>query len=147
MDPKWHIRFLGLARHVAGWSRDPSTKVGAVITKGKRIVSLGYNGFPQGVDDSPERYNNRETKYKMIVHAEKNAILFAGVPLTGCTLYTWPFPPCSPCAGMIIQAGINRVIAPHPSEDHLTRWGTDFILAGQMFDEAGVLLELYTPTD
>src|SRR3990172_2103187 len=80
----WDSRFLRLAEFVAQWSKDPNTKVGAVIVDGThRIVSLGFNGFPRGVDDD-ERLRNRELKLKLMVHAEMNAILFAGRALDGC---------------------------------------------------------------
>ena len=72
----WDKRFLDLAEHVAGWSKDPSTQVGCVIVNDKRVVvGLGYNGFPRGVEDTPERLNDRPTKYLMVQHAEVNAIL------------------------------------------------------------------------
>ena len=71
---KWDRRFMEMARLVASWSKDPSSKVGAVITRGKFVVSVGFNGFPQGVVDSEERLTNRELKYPMILHAEINAI-------------------------------------------------------------------------
>ena len=102
---KWDRRFLELAKTVAGWSKDPSTKVGAVITIGNRIVSLGYNGFAAGVDDSVERYQDRDFKYAAVLHAEENAMLFARGDIRGCIIYTWPMPPCSRCAAKLIQAG------------------------------------------
>ena len=75
---KWDLRLLGLAKHVAEWSKDPSTKVGAVIADQKhRVLSLGFNGFARGVKDLAQRLDDRETKYDMIIHAERNAILFA----------------------------------------------------------------------
>lgn len=138
----WDRRFLGLAQHVAAWSKDPSTKVGAVITRGRRIVSLGYNGFPAGVEDHKERYDDRETKYKMIVHAERNAIIFAQQDLTGCTLYTTPFMPCSACTGFVIQAGIKRVVAPRLPDELRGRWSEDMEVSKTMFHEAGVELVL-----
>jgi dCMP deaminase len=141
MNAKWDGRLLGLANHVSTWSKDPSTKVGAVITRGNRIVSVGYNGFPQGVKDHPGRYEDREMKYKIIVHAERNAIIFAAQDLTGCTLYTTPFMPCSTCAGIVIQSGIKRVVAPELPGGLKERWGKDVDIAQQMFFEAGV--ELY----
>src|SRR5690242_18395881 len=101
---KWDRRFLDLAKFVAQWSKDPSTKTGAVITRGREVVSVGYNGFPRDVEDAPERYNDRELKYKLIVHCERNALLFAKQDLSGCTLYTYPFMSCTPCAGMVIQS-------------------------------------------
>jgi dCMP deaminase len=138
----WDSRFLDLARLVATWSKDPSTQTGAVITDWRhRLISVGYNGFARGVDDCAERYANRETKYKMIVHCERNAILFAQRPLDGCTLYTWPFMSCAACAAMVIQAGIKRCVAPVlPAGDLFDRWSADFLLARLMFDEAGVEL-------
>ncbi len=141
---KWDIWFLGLAKYTSTASKDPSTKTGAVIVDSdNRVVSLGYNGFPKGVDDSQERLNNRELKYKMIVHCERNAMLFAQRSLANCTLYTWPFMSCSVCAAMVIQSGIKRVVAPQAPADKLTRWGEDFELATTLFTEAKVDLELY----
>lgn len=136
----WDERFLGLARHVAEWSKDPSTKVGAVIidTK-KRIVSLGFNGLPRGLEDSPKRLDDRGLKYQMTVHAEHNAVLFADRSLESCTLYTWPLPPCSRCAAFIIQVGISRVVSPPVAGN--PRWAEDCALAEEMFREAGVILE------
>lgn len=146
MSDKWDRRFLELARHVAGWSKDPSTQTGAVVVDdARRGVSLGYNGFPRGVDDSPERYQDRDTKLRMVVHCERNAILFAQRDLTGCTLYTWPFMSCAPCAGMVIQAGIKRVVAPRASDELAARWARDLEVAYWMFLEAGVVVSLVEP--
>lgn len=109
----WDLRFLAMAAHIAEWSKDPSTQVGAVITRPDRtVVSLGYNGFSRGVFDGPARYADRDFKYEAIVHGEMNAILTARESLYGCTLYTWPLPPCSRCSAMIIQTGIKRVVSP-----------------------------------
>lgn len=136
----WDERFLRLAQHVSTWSKDPSTKVGAVIADGKnRIVSLGYNGFPRGIADTSERLTDRETKYRLVVHAERNAILFASRSLSACTLFTWPFMPCSQCAAMVIQAGVSKVVAPSYSP---ARWYVDHNLAHTMFKEANVELVL-----
>jgi dCMP deaminase len=137
---KWDNRFLRLAEHISLWSLDPSTKCGAVIIDPrKRIISLGYNGLPQGVADTPERLNVREMKYKVIVHCERNAIIFAQRDLTGCTLYTWPFMSCSVCAAMVIQSGISRVVAPQSDNP---RWVDDFIISSELFAEAGVQVDL-----
>lgn len=138
----WDGRFVGLAQHIANWSKDPSTQVGAVLTRGKFVVSVGYNGFPPGVADTPERLSNREVKYKLILHAEENAILTAKQDLAGCTVYTWPLQPCSRCTAKLIQAGVARIVAPPPSDDHVERWGEDFALSRQMCAEAGVELVL-----
>lgn len=138
---KWDIRFLKLAEHVATWSKDPSTKVGAVIVNPfKRVVSLGYNGFPAGTSDDEALYNDRAKKYERIVHGEMNAILFAKGDLFMTTLYTVPFMPCSRCAAMIIQAGIVRVVAPFNDNP---RWIESFKLTEELFNEAGVKLDLH----
>ena len=107
---KWDERYINLAKHIADWSKDPSTKVGAVIADDKgRIVSLGFNGFPQKISDN-ERLNDRDEKYNVIVHAEANAILFANKDLSGYTIYTYPFQPCSRCAGLIIQSELKELL-------------------------------------
>lgn len=137
----WDFRFLRLAREVSSWSKDPSTQVGAVIIDdNNRVVSIGYNGFPRSIEDD-ERLNNREEKYKIIVHAEMNALLFANRSLEKCTLYTYPFMPCPRCASMLIQSGISRVVSPENSH---TGWEEDFKTSRQMFAEAGVFLHEYS---
>lgn len=139
---KWDSRFLDLARHVSTWSRDPSTKVGAVIVRPDRTVaSLGFNGFPRGVDDAPERYADRETKLRFVCHAEPNAILTAHERLHGCSIYTVPFPPCCECAKLIVQAGIKRVVAPSTPPEIRARWADSLDAADVMFREAGVEVE------
>lgn len=141
----WDEWFLGLAEYVSTRSKDPSTKVGAVIVdQDHRFVSMGFNGLPRGVSDTPERLNNREIKYKMIVHAERNAIIFAQQNLKNCRIYTWPFMPCAACASMIIQSGITEVIAPRSDNP---RWLEEFKLSKESFDEAGVTLTLYNPKE
>lgn len=135
---KWDQRFLSLAEFIAGWSKDPSTKVGCVIAdKDNRIVSLGYNGLPTGVSDSSERLMDRELKYALTVHAEVNAILFAG-SVKGCTLYVWPLPPCSQCAAKIIQAGIARVVSIDHQHESAARWAVSNSLAIELFNEVGI---------
>jgi dCMP deaminase len=137
---KWDSRFLDLSEFISSWSKDPSTKVGAVITdNNNRIISVGYNGFPQDIVDDG-RLEDRETKYKIIVHGEMNAILFANRSLHDCTLYTYPFMPCPRCAGMVIQTGISRVV----SYNHMPeRWANEFEVSKQLFQEAGIELVLY----
>ena len=140
---KWDTRFLNLADFVSTWSKDPSTKVGSVITdEYNRIVSVGYNGFPRGIDDDA-RLKNREEKYKMIVHAEMNAILTAARDLSGCTIYTTPFLPCSNCATHIIQAGIKRVVAPINKEP---RWEENLKLSESILKEAELSVITYLHT-
>ena len=133
----WDRRFINLAEHIAGWSKDPSTKVGAVIVDGKRrVISMGYNGFPRGLSDDG-RLNYRDTKLALTLHAEANAILFAKCDLVGATIYTWPMMPCSHCASLIIQSGINRVVSIPNSNP---RWQESFEISQIVFEEAAVSL-------
>ena len=136
---KWDNRFLELAKLIGSWSKDPSTQVGAVIADdNNRILSIGYNGFPKGVEDSEKRLFEREEKYAIIVHAEANALMFANKSVEGCTIYTWPFEPCSRCAGLIIQSGIKRVVSViHPEK----RWEKNFTISRQLFKEANIPVE------
>ena len=139
---KWDLRFLELAKLVSTWSKDPSTQVGAVVVdKEKRVVSLGYNGLPKNVQDSEERLNDRDLKLKLIIHAELNAIQFARQNLSGCTLYTHPFMPCSVCASHVIQSGITRVVSLlEPKE---SKWAESILLSNKIFKESGVEVCLY----
>lgn len=141
---EWDLEFLSLAKRISKRSKDPSTKVGAVITNGKRIVSTGYNGLPQKMVDTKDRLDNRELKYRIIIHGEINAILFAQRDLTDHTLYTWPFMPCSNCASIVIQAGITRVVSLLNNNE---RWKEAFLLTEESFRESGVELVLYTEED
>ena len=137
---KWHTRFLDLAKLISEWSKDPSTKVGAVIAdENNRIISLGYNGFPAGIEDNC-RLENREDKYKIIVHAECNALLFSNRDVENCVIYTYPFMPCPRCAGLIIQKGIKTVV----SYDYIPqRWQQDFEITKKLFEESNIKLYLY----
>ncbi len=138
---KWDRRFLALARGVAAYSHDPSTQTGAVIVDDQGLVmATGYNGFPIGVNDDPKRYADRPLKYELVVHCETNAIVLARRDLRGCTLYTWPFMSCSRCAGVVIQAGIKRCVAPVIPARLVERWSQNMALSTMMFAEAGVEL-------
>ena len=134
----WVLHFLRHAQLVSEMSKDPSTKVGAVIvTEGKFIKSTGYNGFPVGIKDD-SRLHTRETKYEMIIHAEINAILTAGChgkSVKGDTLYVWPMPPCQRCASQIIQSGIKRIVSYHPDNE---RWLESCNQGDKLFEEAGI---------
>ena len=137
-SPTWIHRFLRLASHIASWSKDPSTQVGAVIVHPvtRVILGLGYNGFPRSVEDHPDRLNNRPVKYSMIVHAEVNAILNASTSVRGAFLFL-TYPPCNECAKLIIQSGIERVYAYKTTDE---RWLAAIATTQTMFDEAGVML-------
>lgn len=141
MNEKWDRRFLTLAKQIAGWSKDPSTKVGAVIADKKRIVSLGYNGFATGCEDSRTRLAIRELKYPRIIHAEVNAIIWARGHQEGCTIYTYPFMPCSSCASVVVNAGITRVVSFLNVQN--PRWTESFRISNEIFNEANVKVDLY----
>jgi dCMP deaminase len=129
---------MELARMISVLSNDPSTKVGAFIGKGQNPISFGYNRFPKGVAETPERLNDRPVKYAMVLHAEASAILNAGRDgCSGATLYV-TLPPCCECAKLIIEAGIKRIITLAPTQDQLERWGKSFDYSGTMLSEAGV---------
>lgn len=136
---KWNDRFLSLAHEIATWSKDPSTKVGAVIVRpDKTIASVGYNGFPRGTDDT---YGAREEKLLKTVHAELNAILSAREPLHGYTIYVTPLCPCANCAAAIIQAGITNVV--YEMGSIRPEWQDSFLASGKLFIQAGVEAHRY----
>lgn len=138
VSDKWDRRFIELARFVADWSKDPSTKVGAVIVRPDRTVAaVGFNGFPRGVLDHSERYDHRPTKYEMVVHAEMNSILNTRESLEDYTLYVTPLPPCSQCAAAIIQRGITRVVV-LAKKDLPPNWAEKWAVSKTMFAEAHV---------
>jgi dCMP deaminase len=139
MTTEWDARFMRLALEVASWSKDPSTKVGCVLVKDKKVVSTGYNGFPKNLSDDLERLVNREEKYEITVHAEVNAVTTAalhGVSTEGCAAYV-TFNPCSRCAAVLINAGINAVYS-YAGAEIPERWLVNFILASKILAEAGV---------
>jgi dCMP deaminase len=136
---KWDKRFMELADHISTWSYDPNTKVGCVIVDDRnRILSVGYNGFPRGVEDDPYRYENRELKHLYVAHAERNALDNYPHSVEGCTMYA-ALLPCNECAKSIIQRGIKKVVTYRP-----TRSGQGFHweITQTMFREAGVELQL-----
>ena len=130
---KWDLRFLEMSELVSSWSKDPSTKVGSVIVDNdRRVISLGYNGFPKGVADN-DRLNDREEKYKIVVHAERNALLFANTNVKNCSIFTYPFMPCP-----------IRVVSFQSNNE---RWEKDFEISRKMFQEADIQLLEYEHTD
>lgn len=148
MSERWDRHWMKIAIEHAAMSKDPSSQVGAaIIGPHKETRSLGFNGFPSGILDLPERYEMREIKYQYIIHAEMNAILLSakiGTPTFGCTMYL-PFGgPCSRCAVCIIQAGISEVVC-YPLSTLPERWLTDMTVARTMFEEAGVKVRELEP--
>ena len=134
----WDVKFIGLARHVASWSKDQSTKVGCVIVgPTKDVRTLGYNGFPRNVNDDIKERHERPAKYFWTEHAERNAIYNAastGVPLSECTAYTTLFP-CADCARAMIQSGIKTVVTYTPDWND-SKW--QFGEVRDMLEEAGM---------
>lgn len=137
----WNKRFLDMACLFASWSKDPSTKVGCVIVdEDHNLLSAGFNGFPRGVADDRRLYD-RETKLKLVVHAEANAVAAAarnGHSLKGSVAYI-TLPPCAQCAALLIQAGMCRVV--FLSGTKPSKWEADWELAQGLLTEAGVQFE------
>ena len=140
MNADWDKRFIGLAEHVACWSKDPSTKVGAVIVNDKKqVLAMGYNGFPRGVHDHEERYADRKIKLQLVAHAERNALDNAFMDVEGATLYSTLYP-CTDCAKGIIQRGIRKVVTPKVEDSRYQHFNFD--TSALMFKEAGVEVEI-----
>jgi dCMP deaminase len=143
----WDDYFMAVALLSAQRSKDPSTQVGAcIVNRQKRIVGVGYNGFPTGCSDDTLPWCREgdylDTKYPYVCHAELNAILNS-VPgnLTNCIIYTALFP-CNECAKVIIQAGIQEVV--YLSDKYAD---TDSVRAARtMFDQAGVAYRRLSPS-
>lgn len=140
----WNDRWMEVAEVVATWSKDTSTKVGAVIVNERNtLLSLGWNGYPRGVDDSIAERQERPDKYRFTEHAERNAIYNAastGTSLSGGKIYI-PWFPCSDCARAIIQSGILTVVCKKPDAERDIRWIDDFNISNQMLKEAGINIE------
>lgn len=146
MINKWTKRYLDMARQASTWSKDPSTKIGAIAIGSKgQILSTGYNGFARGIRDTEQRYNNKEEKYKYVIHGEMNAIYNAclnGVSLEGSTLYVYGLPVCSECANGIIQVGIKKVVIQCPIDIN-DKWKDSFKLTKKKFSEAEIPVLIY----
>jgi dCMP deaminase len=144
------LRFLPDAQAAMGRSKDRSTKVGAVAVDDHFCIKgSGYNGFPRGTNDDVDARHERPLKYRWTVHAEMNVIAQAARPvLGGTTLILTSLHPCATCAGMIIQAGIRRVLTRKTEEvkrvvEGRQDWDEEAAIAMEMFKEAGVVVEYY----
>ena len=136
----WDEYFMGVALLAAKRSKDPNTQVGAcIVNENKKIMSVGYNGFPLGCSDDSFPWdrtadNDYDTKYPYVCHAELNAILNnAGAPLNGCSVYVALFP-CNECAKAIIQSGVKEVY--YLSDKYADSLAT--MASKRMMDSAGV---------
>ena len=143
LSSKWDNRYMELAKAISTWSKDPSKKIGAIAIGSKgQVLAQGYNGFPRGIDDADDRLNDRETKYKYVVHAEMNLIYnatFNGISLDGSTIYIYGLPLCSECAKGLIQVGVKRIVMSKDSlEDVNDKWLDSFELTVQLLNESGI---------
>lgn len=142
---KWHLRFIQMAQLVSTYSKDPSTKCGAVIVRPNRtIASVGYNGFPRGCNDSPSIYEDRELKYARVIHAEMNAILNCVERPEGYSIYTYPSgtgPSCERCSAHIIQAGIKEVYHLYNDKSEMNdRWHLSSQRGLDMYNESKIIV-------
>ena len=142
MTEKWDKRFMDLAKQVSTWSKDRSTGVGAVIVNdNKKVLSIGFNGFPRGVNDDIEERHIRPEKNLYVVHAERNALDEAETSLVGATIYCTFFT-CATCAHGIIQKGLKRVVAPEPDWNS-ERYSESQKAAMKMYNEVGIQVTFY----
>ena len=137
-------KYWPIVEAVAGLSKDPSTKVGAILLdEDGRIVSTGYNGFPRGDPDTPEDYADRPLKLRKVVHAECNCICNAaalGVPTKGTIMMVYGLTPCASCAGVIVNAGVKDVLVYVPSKTVIKpEWFDEWEITTSVFSAAGVL--------
>jgi dCMP deaminase len=144
----WDDRFMDLATFISTWSKDRSRQVGCVVVgPSNELRSIGFNGFPTGVDDDEERRHERPAKYRWTEHAERNAIYNAarvGIPLQNCRMYL-PWFPCMDCARAIIQTGIAELICLKPDVSD-PQWGQDFQEVPKLLTEGGVKIRWFKPS-
>lgn len=133
-------KFLPIAAAVAGLSKDPDRKVGAVaLNDDGMILAVGYNGFPRGINDDRTRLENRSVKLALTSHGEANVVAqaaYAGHSLKGSTVVIHGKYPCSSCTKLLIQAGVKRIITPPP--DPNSSWFDDSKFSTDMLAEVGV---------
>ena len=142
----WDEYFMRHVYLAASKSKDPRTKIGAILVKDGVVISEGFIGFARGVLDLPQRYNDKETKYQYVVHGEHNSILNAarrGVQTLGSVIYTQGVP-CNECAKAIVQAGITKVVlhCEWPNMDS-PKWEKATQISKTMFEEAGIPIEWF----
>jgi dCMP deaminase len=145
MKVDWDIRFLELSDYISEWSKDDKRKVGVVIVDDqKRVVSLGYNGFPSGLNDDLVYRHKDPVKLLFTEHAERNAIYSAaknGVSLKDCTIYT-SFFPCADCARAIVQSGIKRVVSYKYNLPKDSKWNKHFEVSNEILKELKIEVSL-----
>jgi dCMP deaminase len=138
---------MDLAGFVGSWSKDRSRQVGCVLVAPDNTVrSIGFNGFPRGLNDDHDSRHERPSKYQWTEHAERNAIYAAarnGIPLAGCRIYL-PWFPCVDCARAIVQAGLVELVCFKPDLTD-AQWGEGFKVAIELLEEAGVRVRFVSP--
>lgn len=145
VNDNWINRFMSLAEHISGWSKDRSTQVGAVlVNEDRHVIATGYNGIPRNCsdgDDLSRRNTERPYKYFFYEHAERNAIYQAakiGYSTAGSSLFVTPLYPCADCCRGIIQSGIDAVY--YRADSQVERWAESNQVAEQLFQEANVAM-------
>ena len=146
-DLSWDEFFMRITYLTTNKSKDPSSKVGAILVADNNVFSTGFNGFPRGIRDTNKRLENRELKYKYVCHAEANAIYNAarlGRPTLDSTMYTIGMP-CAECAKAIIQAGIKEVVIHADESVNFThgKWAESCALSISLFTESGISVRLF----
>lgn len=153
MNEKWDYRFLAMAREIASWSKDPSSKIGAIaVDDNRRILAAGYNGFNRHDADNIIDYYDRDVKYSKIIHAEKNLILNAlnsGTSLNGATIYVHGLPVCKLCANELCQTGIKGVVCEWDQKNpSLDRWNEEWYgHSSACFDKGDITYKIYDRRD
>lgn len=139
--PTWDEFYLDMADVIAARSKDRSAKIGAVLVKDNAVISMGYNGFPRGVNDDVEARHARPAKYAYTEHGERNAIFNAaraGTVTLGSTMYTQGVP-CADCSRAVIQAGVSRLVARWQANEKIfPGWIESCRVGREMLEEAGV---------
>ena len=146
---KWDKRFVKVAKEISDWSKDPSTHVAAIAVRDRKIIATGYNGFPKGIADKASTLNDRASKLKLMVHAEKNMIYNAvehGVSLKDSTVYIWGLPCCDECWKGLVQTGVTRVVMPSIS-DHGGKWEKGCEFAATYMKSVGINITEYKMFD
>jgi dCMP deaminase len=149
--------FLQEALRLCSLSKDPNTRVGAVIASPFNFVrAVGWNRFPKGLACTPERLQDRDLKNRLIVHAERAAITSAasrGMPVNGCTLYlaatddtgiVWGGCPCTACTIEIIESGIEKIVSFEPKA--VSKWKDDLEFAEGIMAECKIPVTYINPT-
>jgi dCMP deaminase len=144
IPPRSDVLFMKHVYLAAERSKDPRTKIGAVLVRDGNVIGTGYNGFARKVLDLPERYNDRETKYSFVVHAEANSVLTCarlGIPTLNSILYTNGIP-CQECMKSVIQGGIKEIVVHKqwPNMTHSEKWIKSTAISKLMIEETGIKL-------